>query len=104
MKAAAMRAATWVLLAVAALAAVPAIAAEYRPPRNAAGQPDLQGVWNTHFILPMEARPDTPSLTLREAEAKAFAQKLNAEAGALAIFAQDREVAEIRQEDYRSAP
>jgi hypothetical protein len=92
-----------VLMAMALLIGAPAAAADYRAPRNALGQPDLQGVWNTHFILPMEARPDTPSLTLPEAEAKAYARKLNAEAGNLAIFAQDPEVAEIRSDDARSA-
>ena len=79
-----------------------AIAADYHAPKNAAGQPDLQGVWNTHFVLPMEARPDTPSLTLPEAEARAYARKLNQDAGQLAIFAQDPEVAEIRTDDSRS--
>jgi hypothetical protein len=43
-----------------------------------------------------------PSLTLPEAEAKVFAAKLNAEAGRLAIFAQDPEVAEIRSDPSRS--
>jgi len=43
----------------------PVAAADYRAPRNALGQPDLQGVWNTQFILPIEARPDMPSLTCR---------------------------------------
>jgi hypothetical protein len=80
-----------------------AAAGDYHAPRNALGQPDLQGVWNTHFILPMEARPDTPSLTLPEAQARAYARKLNDEAGKLAIFAQDPEVAEIRSDDDRSA-
>jgi len=93
-----------VLMAAALLIGAPAAAADYHAPRNALGQPDLQGVWNTHFILPMEARSDTPSLTLPEAEAKAYARKLNAEAGNLAIFAQDPEVAEIRSDDTRSAP
>ncbi|THD71103.1 hypothetical protein [Phenylobacterium sp.] len=79
-----------------------AAADNYRAPRNALGQPDLQGVWNTHFILPMEARPDMPSLTLPEAEATEFARKLNVEAGKLAIFAQDPEVAEIRSDPSRS--
>ncbi|MGZ6016872.1 MAG: hypothetical protein ACXWKM_14120, partial [Phenylobacterium sp.] len=71
-----------------------AAAADYHAPRNAFGQPDLQGVWNTHFFLPMEASPDMPSLTLPEAEAQAYARKLNVEAGKLAIFSQDPEVAE----------
>jgi hypothetical protein len=91
-----------VLIAAALLVGAPAVAADYHAPRNAFGQPDLQGVWNTHFFLPMEARPDMPSLTLSEADATAYARKLNAEAGKLAIFAQDPEVAEIRADPGRS--
>src|SRR5205085_11196837 len=90
-----------VLMAAALLIGAPAAAGDYHAPRNAVGQPDLQGVWNTHFVLPMEARPDTPSLTLPQAEAKAYARKLNAEAGKLEIFAQDPEVAEIRSDERR---
>jgi hypothetical protein len=86
-----------------ALSAAAASAGDYHAPRNAVGQPDLQGVWNTHFVLPMEARPDTPSLTLPEADAKVFVRKLNAEVGKLAIFAQDPEVAEIRGDANRSS-
>ncbi|HEX2817979.1 MAG TPA: hypothetical protein VHN39_16425 [Phenylobacterium sp.] len=90
------------LMAAALLIGAPAAAADYHAPRNALGQPDLQGVWNTHFFLPMEARPDMPSLTLPEAEAIAYSRKLNVEAGELAIFAQDPEVAEIRSDPSRS--
>jgi hypothetical protein len=90
------------LIAAALLMGGPVAAADYHAPRNAIGQPDLQGVWNTHFFLPMEARPDMPSLTLPEAEAAAYSRKLNAEAGKLAIFAQDPEVAEIRADPSRS--
>jgi hypothetical protein len=99
-----MRPVKLLLMAAALLIGAPAAAADYHAPRNALGQPDLQGVWNTHFVLPMEARPDTPSLTLPEAEAKAYARKLNAEAGKLAIFAQDPEVAEIRSDEARVSP
>src|ERR1700716_43533 len=91
-----------VLIAVALLGG-PAAAADYHAPRNALGQPDLQGVWNTHFFLPMEARPDMASRPLPEAEAKAYIRKRNEEAGKLAIFAQDPEVAEIRSDAARSA-
>src|SRR6185312_15366601 len=97
-----MKALTLALAAMALLVAGPAAAADYHAPRNAIGQPDLQGVWNTHFILPMEASPDMPSLTLPEAEAAAYARKLSAEAGKLAIFGQDPEVAEIRSDPSRS--
>jgi hypothetical protein len=96
-----MKALTLVLFTAALVAAGPAAAADYHAPRNAAGQPDLQGVWNTHFVLPMEARPDAPSLNLTEPEAEAFARKLAAESGKLAIFAQDPEVAEIRADPSR---
>jgi hypothetical protein len=93
---------SFLMAAALLVGAVPAAAADYHAPRNAVGQPDLQGVWNTHFILPMEARPDTPNLILPEADAIAFARKLNAEAGKLEIFAQDPEVAEIRSDPSRS--
>jgi hypothetical protein len=89
-------------LVAAALLATSAAAADYKTPRTVYGQPDLQGVWNTHFILPMEAQPGMPSLTLPEAEAAAYARKLSADAGKLAIFAQDPEVAEIRADPGRS--
>jgi len=98
-----MKALTLALAVAALLIGRPAAAADYHAPRNAVGQPDLQGVWNTHFILPMEASPDMPSLTLPEAEAAAYARKLSAEAGKLAIFAQDPEVAEIRSDESRSS-
>lgn len=97
-----MKALRLLLVAAALLIGAPVAAEDYHAPRNAAGQPDLQGVWNTHFFLPMEARPDMPSLTLSEAEATAYARKLNVEAGKLAIFAQDPEVAEIRADPSRS--
>ena len=98
-----MKALTLALAAAALLIGGAATAADYRAPRNALGQPDLQGVWNTHFLLPMEASPDMPSLTLPEAEAAAYARKLSAEAGKLEIFAQDPEVAEIRSDPSRSS-
>jgi hypothetical protein len=91
-----------ILMAAALLIGAPAAAADYHAPRNAIGQPDLQGVWNTHFFLPMEAQPDMTRLTLPEAEATEYARKLNVEAGKLAIFAQDPEVAEIRGDPGRS--
>ena len=90
------------LMVAALLAAGGARAANYHAPKTAYGQPDLQGVWNTHFFLPMEAQPDMPRLTLPEAEARAYARKLNAETAKLAIFSQDPEVAEIRADPSRS--
>src|SRR4051794_19446107 len=92
-----------ILIAAALVGGGPLAAGGYHAPRQAIGQPDPQGGWDTPLVLPMEARPDTPSLTLPEAEAKAFARKLNVEAGKLAIFAQDPEVAEIRSDETRSS-
>ena len=79
------------LVAVAAQAAGP-----YRAPRTPDGQPDLQGVWNTNFILPLEA-PATgaPPLVLPEAEAMAYARSLAAGVRALKALEQDPEVAEL---------
>jgi hypothetical protein len=91
-----------VLVAAATLVGAPAVADDFRAPRTALGQPDLQGVWTTHFFLPLEASPDAPSLTLPEAEAAVYARKLARERGSLAAFAQDPEVAEITQDPARS--
>ena len=89
---------TRLLAALAALLlAGPAAAAEAsRVPRTAYGQPDLQGVWNTSFVHPLEA-PATgaPPLVLPEAEARAYARKLGADIRGLKAFEQDPEVAEL---------
>ena len=86
------------LLAAAGLLMAPAAAAgDYRAPRTADGQPDLQGVWNTDFILPLEADPRAPALTLPEAEAKAFARTVAAEVAAYASLAIDGEVAAVAE-------
>ncbi len=90
------------IAALALFAGGSALAGEYKAPRTVFGQPDLQGVWNTHFVLPMEAQPDAPSLTLSEAEAAVFAHKLAAQISGLAAFAQDPEVADIAQDPTRS--
>lgn len=86
-----------ILAAIVLLAAPAAVAADYKTPRTAYGQPDLQGVWNTDFVLPLEARPDTPNLTVPEAEAQVLARRIAAEGGALASLALDPEVAEISE-------
>jgi len=90
------------VVAAALLAAGVAAAADYKAPRTVYGQPDLQGVWNTDFVLPLEARPDTPSLTVPEPEAQALARRIAAEGGALASLALDPEVAEIAQRTART--
>jgi hypothetical protein len=97
-----MRTRGWLFITIALLVAGSACAGEYKAPRDAFGQPDLQGVWNTHFVLPMEARADAPTLTVSESEATALAHKLAKEIGSLAAFAQDPEVADISQDPNRS--
>ena len=90
------------VVAAALLAAGAAAAADYKAPRTIYGQPDLQGVWNTDFVLPLEARPDTPSLTVPEPEAQVLARRIAAEGGSLASLALDPEVAEIAQRTART--
>jgi hypothetical protein len=91
---------SWLMRALAAailFASPVAQAADaYRAPRTAYGQPDLQGVWNTHFVLPLEApATDAPPLVLPEAEAAAYAQRLGAEVRSFKALEQDPEVAEL---------
>jgi hypothetical protein len=93
MKMRAAIAALGVALAVTSAAA----GAPYKVPRTALGQPDLQGVWNTDFLLPVEATPLTRSLVISEAEAKALAPKIAAIAANVAVFRIDGEVAERLQ-------
>lgn len=84
------------LLCVAVLLAAPlASAREYKAPRTDAGHPDLQGVWNTNFILPLEAHPDAPTLTLPKAEADALAVKMAREIEALAYVQFDPELGDM---------
>jgi hypothetical protein len=68
----------------------------YRAPRTAYGQPDLQGVWNTNFVLPLEAPPTgAPPLVLPEAEARDYVRKLSEDVRSLKAFALDPEVADL---------
>jgi hypothetical protein len=77
-------------------------AGAYRAPRTAYGQPDLQGVWNTHFVLPLEApAKDAPPLVLPEAEAAAYAEKLAADVRSFKALEQDPEVAELSHSSAR---
>ncbi len=93
---------TILAMALAALVGGQAAAADYHAPKTAFGQPDLQGVWNAHYAAPLEAAPDMPSLTLPDAEAKAYARKIAAGITGLAAFSQDPEVAEISADPARS--
>lgn len=81
-------------LALAALmAAAPAGAQTYKAPRNSFGQPDLQGVWSTeHMPLPLEARPDTPSLVVDEARSKVLALQFAKEVHAMKALELDPEI------------
>jgi hypothetical protein len=85
------------LIGLAALL-VPSVAAatDYKAPRTGFGQPDLQGVWNTNFVLPLEA-PATaaPPLVLPEPEARAYVQQIASGIRALRAFEQDPEVADL---------
>lgn len=84
------------LLALAVLLiATSASAAGYKVPRNHNGQPDLDGVWNTNFVLPLEARPDAPNLVVSEAESRALAKKVAAERADFAALRIDGEVAAL---------
>lgn len=58
----------------AAIAQTPAASQPgYVAPRTSFGQPSLEGVWTANFILPLEASPQAPMLTLPEPAAKAMA-------------------------------
>ena len=88
------------LAALAALLLLAASTAQtadaYRAPRTAYGQPDLQGIWNTNFVLPLEAlATGAPPLVLPEAEAMAYAQRISADIRTFKALEQDPEVQEL---------
>ncbi|MFL5294949.1 MAG: hypothetical protein ACJ798_01075 [Phenylobacterium sp.] len=61
-------------LALQLLAAAPICAGGYRPPHDAFGHPDLQGIWSASSLTPV-ARPSAfKTLTASPAEAKAYEQ------------------------------
>jgi hypothetical protein len=64
------------LAAAAALALIGtgAQAADYHAPKTSFGQPDLQGVWTNASLTSLERPPMFKSLTITEAQAKAFEQ------------------------------
>ncbi len=45
-------------------------------PRTSFGHPSLEGVWTSNFIMPLEANPRAPMLTLPEPAAKAMAEAI----------------------------
>jgi hypothetical protein len=89
-----------VILAALALTGVLAGAAAAQPPyhapRNAYGQPDLGGVWNSDYAMPLEATPGVP-LVLNEADAKVFARRLADEVHGYAAFKIDGEVQDLAE-------
>jgi hypothetical protein len=76
------------------LAAGAAAAGPYRAPRNAWGQPDLGGVWNSDYSLPLEATPGVP-LVLTEAQAREFSKRMAADVANFASLKIDGEVADL---------
>jgi hypothetical protein len=89
-------------IAAVLLLATSAQAAGYRAPRNAYGQPDLGGVWNSDYSLPLEASPGFPKLVLSEAEADDFARKLAEEVKSYASLQIDGEVADLADHNART--
>ena len=82
------------LIAVLGLSAASAAAAPYHAPRNVWGQPDLGGVWNSDYAMPLEATAGVP-LVLDEVAAKAFAHRLADEVHGYAAFKIDGEVQDL---------
>ncbi len=63
-----------ILLALAAAAIATAAHAQdaYKAPRNAFGQPDMEGVWTNASLTSLERGPQFKTLTIPEAQAKAL--------------------------------
>ena len=88
------------VFAAALLAAAAAQAASYHARRNVYGQPDLGGVWNSDYAMPLEGTPGVP-LVLDEVQAKAFARGLADAVHAYAAFKIDGEVQDLAEHDAR---
>ena len=65
----------WLPVCLAFAAAGSAVAADYRAPRTAAGDPELEGAWTTSTLTPFERPDELKALVLTEAEAAAFERK-----------------------------
>jgi hypothetical protein len=83
---ASMRRLSCLILAVALVAGA-AEAREYRAPRNASGQPDLQGLWTNTAVTMMARPPMIKGLVPTEAEAANFKKMFMSYVGELASTA-----------------
>jgi hypothetical protein len=92
----------WLSILAAVALAGSAAAAGYKAPRNAYGQPDLGGVWNSDYSLPLEASPGFPKLVLSEAEADDFARRLAEEVKSYASLRIDGEVADLADHNAKT--
>ena len=65
-----------ILLGLALAAFATAVSAQdaYKAPRNAFGQPDLEGVWTNASLTGLERSPQFKTLTITEAQAKTMEQ------------------------------
>jgi hypothetical protein len=93
-----MRRAGLVIAAIGLLAAGAAAARPYHAPRNAWGQPDLGGTWNSDYALPLEATPGVP-LVLSDSQARDYAKRLAADVANYASLKIDGEVADLAVHD-----
>jgi hypothetical protein len=89
------------LALVVALVAGSAMAADYKAPRTPFGHPDLQGVWNNEFILPLEATPGVPNLVVSEAESRVIARRVADDAASFASLQIDPEVPDMLEAQAR---
>ena len=89
-------------------AAVTAQAGEYRPPRLADGQVDLQGVWSHKNITPLERPADASSFIITREQAAQMQARILAKSADLSrpaepsVYFWDRGIEPIRGE-YRSS-
>jgi hypothetical protein len=67
-----LRAAVLALLTGLVLAPLAAAAPAYKPPRNAVGQPDLQGIWGYNHLTRLERADIYPTVVITDAQARAI--------------------------------
>jgi hypothetical protein len=69
-----------------------AAAAAYKTPRTSFGQPSLEGVWTTDFVLPLESTPMAPNLTISEEGGKQMVKSMIAQISRIPSIALDPEI------------